>query len=235
MRWNPESGYLEYKMSLDDLKRRLGLGVVDFEVRPKLAPYLTRIIQYLDKQIIMLGDNPTTIDVLNKFFECFDHGADLIVALLAGELAEEVGIFIDDAYYGDIEQDWDPTEGPALDREDNAAEGPALDDGEDHTDKWWIDYEQDRFIFCWTNVMSCLKTRLMIQYASLLEEPTGTGCNCCCGEGEDWKSWETYSSGVYPEDEEYFDSATSQNTSVWSTIPRHSGNCTCGYRPSGNS
>lgn len=238
MKWNPEKGYLDYKMALADLQRRLGTKVIDFEVRPELAPYLTGIIQYLDRKLILLGDNPDITDTLNTIFETFAYGADKIIALLAGELAEEIGLFDgdDDPSGGDIDPG-DDDEGPSLDDEDldkRLTEGPVLDDGSEdpdsHHDWEYVEYEQDRFVFCWTNVMSCLQTRLKIQYASLLEEPVSTDCYCCCGTGESWKDWESYSSGVYPEDEEYYDAGLNPGTSVWTTINKKGG-CGCGYRP----
>lgn len=232
MNWNPETGYLDYKMALSDLQKRLGIGVVDWVVRKELAPYLTRIIQYLDRELILLGDSADITDLLDRIFEIFDYGADKIVALLGGELAEEVGIFIDD-YESDIDPGDDDGEGRVLDEniKPHLGEGPVLDDEDPEDDKEFVEYKQDRFIFCWANVMSSLVTRLKIQYASLLEEPINTDCYCCCGEGgESWKSWESYSSGVYPEDEEYYDGATNHNTSVWTTLSKKGG-CTCGYRP----
>ena len=72
MNWNPETGYLDYKMAVSDLQKRLGIGVVDWVVRKELAPYLTRIIQYLDRELILLGDSADITDLLDRIFEIFD-------------------------------------------------------------------------------------------------------------------------------------------------------------------
>lgn len=91
-----------------------------------------------------------------------------------------------------------------------------------------IKYSKDRFIFCWSNVMSCLITRLKIQYAHLLVDPIVQGCKCTCGTGETTKDWEKYTSGVWPEDEKYsnLDYGT---TSSW-RLGNDKSECTCCHR-----
>ena len=197
MIWNIEEGYLKYKASLDNLKQRLGIGAVDYEVRPELAPYITEILGYLDMRLIQLGDDAEIIDKLNEIFDIFSYGADLIVGLEANTLAEEIGIDIS---------------------EENS----------EHED--YIPYYSDRFIFAWTNVLSCLVTRLKLTYAGLLTETVSQGCPCCCGsEGETWKDWESWSSGIYPEDEEYgvYNLGTTQ---TYRAGGKNGNSCNCGYR-----
>ena len=94
MIWNAEEGYTRYKISLDNLKTRLKIGAVDYEVRPELAPYITEILGYLDKRLIALGDDADIIEKLNEIFDIFSYGADLIVGLESNVLAEEVGMDI---------------------------------------------------------------------------------------------------------------------------------------------
>ena len=94
MIWNAEEGYTRYKVSLDNLKTRLKIGAVDYEVRPELAPYITEILEYLDKRLIALGDDADIIEKLNEIFDIFSYGADLIVGLESNVLAEEVGMDI---------------------------------------------------------------------------------------------------------------------------------------------
>lgn len=200
MKWNSEEGYVQYKTVLNDLMSRLGLGAVDYHVRPELAPYITKILTYLDKELILLGDDAEILEKLNRIFDIFDYGADLIVDLNAETLAIEVGC---EGAAGNVEETDDPD---------------------------YVEYYSDRFIFSWTNVLSCLVTRLKLMYSGLLAETVSQGCYCCCGsKGETWKDWEAWSSGVYPEDEEYdknkYQLGTTQNYGV-----SRGGSCTCGYR-----
>ena len=90
----------------------------------------------------------------------------------------------------------------------------------------YLTYEQDRFIFSWTNILSSLVERLKLQYASILQDPINQGCSCSCGRGETTKDWESYTSGVYSEDEEYSNYGLRGVPSTTSPIPE----CTCAYR-----
>ena len=194
MKWNSENGYVDYTSSLELVKTILGIGVVDFEVRQELAPYLTYIMKYLSKELVLLGETDIK-EKLQKIFDIHSDGADLIVDNNAETLADLIGI--------------DTT--------------PIETESEEE-----INYNQDRFIFSWTNILSCLVTRLRIMYASLLEDPITQGCPCGCGIGETQKDWEKYTSGVWPEDEEYSNYSLGTTTSwrVTSSIPE----CTCRYR-----
>lgn len=232
MKWNSKEGYVEYKAALDGVMNSLGLGAVDFTVRSELAPYLTGILRYLNKKLILLGSDDI-LEKLQEIFNIFDYGADLIVADEGLQLAKEVGIWIEG-------EEINPSSGD--DENEDGEEGEVLDDGDEDEEEEnendettedfdLIPYDQDRFIFSWTNVMSCLVTRLKLQYSSLLTEPTIQGCGCCCGKGETWQDWESYSSGVWPEDEEYGTYDYGTTTTSWrvtSGIPQ----CGCSYRTS---
>lgn len=93
-------------------------------------------------------------------------------------------------------------------------------------DSNYLTYEQDRFIFSWTNILSSLVEHLKLQYASVLRDSITQGCSCSCGRGETIKDWESYTSGVYPEDEEYSEYGLRGVPSTTSPIPE----CTCAYR-----
>lgn len=93
-------------------------------------------------------------------------------------------------------------------------------------DSNYLTYEQDRFIFSWTNILSSLVEHLKLQYASVLQDSMIQGCPCSCGRGETIKDWESYTSGVYPEDEEYSEYGLRGVPSTTSPIPE----CTCAYR-----
>lgn len=78
-----------------------------------------------------------------------------------------------------------------------------------------ITYEQERFVFAWADLLSTLCLRLKFQYASLYaQEPDGECCKCGAhGQTEtDYESWE---SGIYPEDECYDRSNYYQSNTAW--------------------
>jgi hypothetical protein len=67
-------------------------------------------------------------------------------------------------------------------------------------------YDQDRFVFSWTDLMSTLRLRLKLQYAYLFaSEDSGLDDNCCCCHtaGETTADYESWQSGVNPNDEVY--------------------------------
>ena len=91
----------------------------------------------------------------------------------------------------------------------------------------YIEFNANRWNFCWSDALSSLSMRLKWNYSSLLVEPIEQGCPCSCGTGETTKDWETYSSGVWPEDENYKGFGYSPITnSGLSKTP----SCNCGYR-----
>ena len=195
MKWDSDSGFIEYKIAVDQVKSKLGLPTMYHEVRRELAPYLTYILKYLNVRLMSLGDDAELIELVQEVLDIFSEGSDKIVGLSATELAMDIGIDVSEP---DFEAD-------ILEY-----------------------YENDRFIFTWTNVLSCLVTQLKMMYPNLFDESEPQGCSCPCPPGETWKDWESYSSGVYPEDEEYngLSWGTSTKWKVNNTTPE----CTCRYQ-----
>ncbi len=64
-------------------------------------------------------------------------------------------------------------------------------------------YDQDRFVFSWADFFSSLWMRLRFQYAYLFAQEPDVDCPCECGRGQTTEDYESWVSGVYPEDEEY--------------------------------
>lgn len=78
-----------------------------------------------------------------------------------------------------------------------------------------IPYNQEHLVFAWTSLYTSLCTRLKLQYSHLLYQSNNDICGCVAGETT--KDFESWTSGVYPEDEEYPNySIASKNTS-WRT------------------
>ena len=194
MTWNNSDGYVEYKQALNYLENSLGITKFNFVLRQELAPYITRILQYINKNLIVLGDDVSMIDKLQEVFNTFDYGANLIIGLDTEILANEVGV---------------------------------LEEGEGD-----IEYEQDRFVFSWSNTLTSLVERLKLQYASLLYQAPEQGCGCSCANGETWKDFESYSSGIWPEDEEY---STYDFEGVKTNPYTSTSGCSCGGQRMKNS
>lgn len=83
-------------------------------------------------------------------------------------------------------------------------------------------YDQDRFVFCWSNVMSTILMRLKLQ--NPVKENKNRECGCCCGKGDSWETWEDFTSGVYPEDENYEKEETQTISTTETNV------CGCSYR-----
>ena len=79
------------------------------------------------------------------------------------------------------------------------------------------DYDQDVFVFSWSNFMSTLCLRLKFQYPDLfIQDDDGSDCcNCNCGKGDTISDFESWRSGVYPEDEQYDRSNYLRTTTAW--------------------
>lgn len=190
MKWDSSEGYVEYKQALNFLDTTLEIKNLNYVLRTELAPYMTRIIQYVNKKLITLGDDAEMTDKLQLVFDTFDYGAELIIGYKADTLAGEVNV---------------------------------LDTGTEVDGDTM--YSKDRFIFSWTNFMTSLVERLRTQYASLLYQAPSQGCSCSCANGETWKDFEAYSSGVNPEDEEY---STYDFTGTTTSPYQSTSGCSCG-------
>lgn len=186
MIWNASEGYLEYKSSLKLIQNSLCLGdTVDYIVRPELAPYITNIMKYISRELLLISDVRESVQ---RIFDIETEGADMIVEGNALELSEKIG---------------------------------GLQDI-DETDE--LKYDQELFIFSWSNILSSLSTRLKIMNASWLNKPIDAGCPCQCTHGETQLDWDNYMSGVWPNDE---GTLVEENTTATSSVQ---GTCGCSYR-----
>lgn len=88
-----------------------------------------------------------------------------------------------------------------------------------------IPYCHDRFVFSWTNAMTTLCQLLKLTYSGLFVQET-EDCPCACGgkRVNTCKDNEEWSSGVFPEDENY-DWSSGIGTG-WSTSGNYFDQCT---------
>lgn len=194
MKWNDERGYLTYQSSLQGLKSQLGVSQIDYTMRCELAPYITYILDYLNKKLILLGPDASIKTKIQEIFDIFDLGADKIVSGATLDLVWDLGI----------------------------------DTGEIYVENEEIPYNQDRFVFTWSNVLTALMVRLKFQYSSLLVQEPSLDCPCIngCGHGETTADFESWQSGVYPEDEEYSYYSYKDTNRTWGVTNAEYPECT---------
>ena len=89
-----------------------------------------------------------------------------------------------------------------------------------------LPYNQEYLVFTWSNALTALSVRLKLQYSHLLYQSTTSDCGCCCNgcsTGLTTQDLENWTSGVYPEDENYSGTNSSNSWRVNSDINQ----CTC--------
>ena len=108
---------------------------------------------------------------------------------------------------------------------DNLRSEVGIDPGEIYVDGCEIPYVEDRFIYSWSNIMTALLVRIKFQYASLFSQDPNNDCPCgdSCYPGQTVKDFESWTSRVYPEDEEHsyynYEDATSTGWRVNNDVP----------------
>lgn len=78
-------------------------------------------------------------------------------------------------------------------------------------------YDQDRFVFSWADLMGTLGLRLKFQYAYLWKQEYDDSCGCTCGKGQTEEDYESWVSGVYPEDYEHDRTNYYRTNTNWGT------------------
>ena len=141
MKWDATEGYYLYKANLTQLQEALGINTVDWDVRQELAPYLTKILQYLNREIIdRTGESDDMSQKLQVIFDIALYGADMIVSNQSYSLAQEVGV-----------TDESDNNNPSSTDGQETDEGDVLDDDipEDDETPWegTTPYVSDRFVF----------------------------------------------------------------------------------------
>lgn len=191
MKWNDKTGYITYKVALQNIKSYLGISEIDYFMRCELAPYITYILDYISKRLVLLSEDSGIKEYIQEVFTIREEGESKIIYGAVDELRNEVGI----------------------------------DNGEIYVEDSEIPYVEDRFIYSWSNIMTALLVRIKFQYAGLLAQDPNNDCPCgdTCYPGQTIKDFESWTSGVYPEDEEYsyynYKDVTSTDWRVNNDIP----------------
>lgn len=187
MNWNYEIAYTEFQEASEYIKNKLGIVQLDFDLgRQVLLPYQVMILKYLNSKLIQTASEDIKVNI-QLILDTYSYGADLIC-------------------FGPIEDEEEEWKTGTLKL---AAEvlGPDGVEAEE--------YDTDRFVFAWTNALTSLCLRLKLQYAYLFEqEPSGDCCQCGA-KGETDRDFESWVSGVYPEDELYDRTNYLRSNSSW--------------------
>lgn len=200
--------YVEYKTYKENVMNSLGIKKTDHLEGPlEILPILRATYKLLNGNLFL---ETTTRDKVQRILDLFDEGCEYVFSGHTELLLKDLGL------EGPIEEDDDPdgTEGEVLDE----AEPYLLGRNVESMDEW-----RSKCVLIWTNVMSCLITRLKINFSSLFTDSPIQGCPCECGTGETWEKWESYtSSNLNNEeyDEPYDDETTTSDLRV----------CGCQYR-----
>ena len=202
MIWN-DSYIYRHEQAEVYLKQKLGLTQLDYwKERTVLIPYYYYIINYLNTQLSDLGTDDIK-ELVEKVLEIFEWGGDLIIDHKVCFLAYKVGCI------GGFDV------GPGNPEEYSDDLLPADWTGIEVDDEDDIDFDKIYFVFCWSDFMSTLRLRLKFQYGYLFaQEPDGECCVCGArGQTEtDYESWE---SGVYPDDECYDRTNYFRSNTAW--------------------
>lgn len=138
-------------------------------------------------------------DRIQEIFDIFSSGTDKIIAGATLDLAWELGIETTDLYLPGRE----------------------------------IPYNQEYLVFSWSNALTALCVRLKFQYSHLLYQSTNNNeCYCCCNGcsvGETTADQESWTSGIYPEDEDYTNYSTAGSNTSW-RVGSDNVECTKCYR-----
>ncbi len=206
-----DSYYYRHEQAVALLKQTLGLTQLDYwKERKALIPYYFYITEYLNTELTNLGTNDIK-ELVEKVFEIFEWGGDLIIDHRTRELARYLGFFND--IYGKYVPDWERSPSHEVENDDEIL--PDVESINISTGEAEIEFDQEYFVFCWADFMSTLRLRLKFQYSYLFaQEPDGECCVCGArGQTEtDYESWE---SGVYPEDECYDRTNYTRSNSAW--------------------
>ena len=129
-----------------------------------------------------------TLDYISKRLTLLPEGSDIKVSIQEIFDIKEHGET--KIIYGDV---------------DDLRRELGIDNGEIYVDNEEIPYNQDRFIYSWSNVITALLVRIKFQYQNLLYQNPINECPCGneCSPGQSVSDFENWTSGVYPEDESY--------------------------------
>lgn len=99
MSWDYSECCTQYAESIEYLRNSLGIAQVDLDLsRQNLLPYQVVILQYINRQLIELGSDDLKTKI-QKIFDIYEQGADLICNCTVPELAELIGVDTQDQDY----------------------------------------------------------------------------------------------------------------------------------------
>lgn len=90
-----------------------------------------------------------------------------------------------------------------------------------------IPYDQERFVYCWGHVLTTITYMLRLQYPQFFLPPRDNlDCHCKKCHGQDASDYESWTSGVYPSEEEV-DTDLGILTKPWRMVTKDPGCTKC--------
>lgn len=186
MIWEYSKCQAEYTEVVEYFKNSLGLYALDHDLDHKvLLPYYTAIIKWTNAKLIAEATEDMRAKV-SLILDLYTYVADQVC------LGPVIGV-----------------EDPITGAQELAKEILGENILEDEN------YDQDRFIFCLGDFFSSLRLRLKFQYIHFFEQEVSGDCCTCGAKGQDEDDYESWTSGSYPNDEEYDRANYMKPNSAW--------------------
>ena len=205
-----DDDYYKFEQAQSYLLNKLGISQLDFwKERAVLTPYYYHIMTYLGKELSIM-ESTELKKMIERVFEIFEWGGDLIIAHDVNTLMETIGLVSEGNDVDILEESLNRT--LSAEQDGGSQEIIILGaESENPSEK----PDEQYMCFCWGDFMSTLCLRLKFQYGYLFaQEPDGECCVCGArGQTEtDYESWE---SGVYPQDECYDRTNYTRSNTAW--------------------
>lgn len=194
MKWNKMRGKTRYDSALTNLKTLLELKLVDFWdfKDERLLPYLTVILEYIDKKLFQLGGlNIDLLKRLKEVYRIFDYGNKKILNGGTMDLAYELEISTKE----DLTPDYVPF-------------------NKDHFIFTWTNFLSSLCIRIKFQYITLFQNE-----AEMIEEAS---CQPKCPKNQDFHDYESWRSDVYPDDEDYDRTNWNKTNDAWGGMSWHS-------------
>jgi len=195
MKWNRMRGKVRYDSALTNLKTLLELKLVDFWdfKDERLIPYLTVIMEWIDKKLFQIGGTDTELlRRLKEVYRLFDYGNNKIMKNSVMDLVYEMEISTKE----DITPDYVPF-------------------NKDYFIFTWTNFLSSLCIRIKFQYISLFQN-------SDPNYGNDSQCPCNCPKNQDFHDWESWRSDVYPDDEDYDRTNWNKTNDAWGGTSWHS-------------
>lgn len=201
MKWNRMRGKVRYDSALTNLKTLLELKLVDFWdfKDERLIPYLTVIMEWIDKKLFQIGGTDTELlRRLKEVYRLFDYGNNKILNNAVMDLVYEMEISTKE----DITPDYVPF-------------------NRDYFIFTWTNFLSSLCIRIKFQYISLFQ-EADPTYGNNNSCGNSGGSLCNCPRNQDFHDWESWRSDVYPDDEDYDRTNWNKTNDAWGGTSWHS-------------